>query len=91
MMYPVCDECYTPMVHREEQLEMDIEELELPYANEKDTEESDKLEVYEIVEENIEADDPYHIVNTEFNAEKNSEYSLVSMTKRPNNSEKVKV
>ena len=43
------------------------------------------------MEENIEAEDPYHIVNTEFNVGKDSVYSLVSMTKRPNNSEKVKI
>ena len=45
-----------------------FEQPELPYASEDDIRESDKLEVDKIVEENIEAEDSYHIVNTEFNA-----------------------
>ncbi|KAG2227418.1 hypothetical protein INT45_007443 [Circinella minor] len=43
------------------------------------------------MEDAIEAEDPYHIVDTEFDGGKDSVYSLVSMTKRPNNSEKHEV
>ncbi|KAI7848782.1 hypothetical protein BDC45DRAFT_574546 [Circinella umbellata] len=40
------------------------------------------------MEENIQAEDSYHILNTEFDSGKGSVYSLVSVTKRPDNSEK---
>ena len=70
---------------------MDIEEPELPYANDDDIGDIDKLEVDEIMEEYIETKDLYHILNTEFNTGKDSVYSLVPMSKRPNNSVKVKI
>ncbi|KAI9498410.1 hypothetical protein BDB00DRAFT_867566 [Zychaea mexicana] len=68
--------------------EMSIEDPELPYANEDDIGDIDKLEVDEIMEGNIEAEDLYRILNIETNAGKDSVYSLLSMAKRPNNSEK---
>lgn len=61
-------------------LPFDNDEIELSSKEEQEIEE---------MEEVIEADDPYHIVITEFDMGKDRIRSLVSLTRTANNTEKV--